>query len=171
MVMSIREWIEKLKDKWSSVGFTCDVCGREVFDYPSPRICSDCQKALLKNEGTVCERCGRATVTEGICTVCKAEMPAFDKGISAYVYHGEAAGVGFSGIKPPFQIRQQTFFLLPEHRRAQLVAHGPVIYNGQESFHLGDTTLEILLPGDMVGSQQFFFKVLISFLSTNFFVF
>lgn len=91
--MSIREWIEKLKDKWSGVGFTCDVCGREVFDYPSPRVCSDCQKALLKNEGTVCERCGRATVTEGICTVCKAEMPAFDKGVSAYVYHGEVAGV------------------------------------------------------------------------------
>ncbi|MBQ8428466.1 MAG: ComF family protein [Clostridia bacterium] len=91
--MKLREWIEKLKDKWQKVGYTCDVCGGEVFDYPTPRLCTDCQAVLIKNERFACEKCGRAAVTEGICAACKAEMPAFDKGFSPYVYHGEVAGV------------------------------------------------------------------------------
>ena len=53
--MKLKELIEKLKSKWQKVGYTCDNCDREVFDYPETRLCEDCESALVKNAKSPCE--------------------------------------------------------------------------------------------------------------------
>lgn len=77
----------------SSRGYTCDVCGREIFDYPSNRLCDDCFASLSKNDGKVCEKCGRQTLSSGICLTCKRELPKFRQGFSPLVYRAESASI------------------------------------------------------------------------------
>ena len=84
---------EKLYNYFSSRGYTCDVCGAEVFEYPNARLCKDCQNALFKNTERVCEKCGRHTLAEGICLTCKREPPKFRTGYSPLVYRGETASM------------------------------------------------------------------------------
>ncbi|MBQ9118208.1 MAG: ComF family protein [Clostridia bacterium] len=91
--MRLKDLLEKLKKKWQDVGYTCDVCDGEIFDYPVSRLCADCKKSLVENDGLACPKCGRATVTEGVCLNCKKKLPLFDKGLSPYVYFDEVAGV------------------------------------------------------------------------------
>ena len=91
--MSVKDWFLKIKEKWENTGYTCDFCDREAFDYPQPRLCEDCQKSLIKNDKNTCEKCGRATVTQGVCLTCKSVAMGFDKGSSPFVYYGETAGV------------------------------------------------------------------------------
>lgn len=69
----------------------CDLCGREVFSYPQPRLCVGCQGKLLFNGGYTCDKCGRATKTEGVCFQCKGNPPAFQKACSPIIYHGDGA--------------------------------------------------------------------------------
>ena len=77
----------------SSRGYTCDVCGAEVFDYLNNRLCDDCLSSLSKNEEKHCEKCGRHTLADGICLTCKREMPKFKQGFSPLIYRGETASV------------------------------------------------------------------------------
>ena len=77
----------------SSRGYTCDVCGREVFDYPNNRLCDDCLGSLSKNDGKLCKKCGRHTLSEGICLTCKREVPKFYQGFSPLIYRAETASV------------------------------------------------------------------------------
>jgi len=72
-------------------GYSCDLCGREVFAYPARRICEPCENKLEENGARVCPKCGRRTVAEGVCLHCKATPPAFYLGCSAFVYDGEVA--------------------------------------------------------------------------------
>ncbi|MBR2903228.1 MAG: ComF family protein [Clostridia bacterium] len=90
--MKLSAWIERLKERWNDHGYTCDLCGAELFSYPQPRLCEACEKSLLSNGNHRCDVCGRATVTEGVCLICKRALPAFDKGCSPLVYHGDTAG-------------------------------------------------------------------------------
>ena len=71
----------------------CDGCGVEVFEYPSVRLCDDCQEKLLKNNGFTCVKCGRATRGEGLCNACKNNPPAFDVGVSALIYFDSTAAL------------------------------------------------------------------------------
>lgn len=41
----------------------------------------------------LCEKCGRKTVSQGVCGTCKRRMPKFEKGVSAFVYKGESASL------------------------------------------------------------------------------
>lgn len=66
--------------------FTCDICGREIFD--GGRLCDKCKKTVEFNEGAVCPLCGRRTSYDFLCLECKAEAPLFDKARSAIVYDG-----------------------------------------------------------------------------------
>ena len=91
--MKLIDLIKQLKRKAQTIGYTCDNCEAEVFDYPAVRLCQACRSALIKNDKYTCEKCGRPTVTEGICLNCKSVLPAFDKGISPFAYHGEVAGL------------------------------------------------------------------------------
>lgn len=73
--------------------FTCDVCKSEVFFYPQTRLCAACERSLAKNDGNTCAKCGRKTVTAGVCLNCKMKPPAFDTGVSPFVYRGKTSGL------------------------------------------------------------------------------
>jgi ComF family protein len=74
-------------------GYTCDRCGREIFTYPHFRLCDDCEKTLSKNQEQTCPKCGRKTVSEGVCLECKSHAPTFEVGYSPFVYHQETASL------------------------------------------------------------------------------
>ena len=90
------EWFERWKKRirgWARTrGFTCDGCGKELFDYPAHRLCGQCENAMRLNDGKLCEKCGRKTLADGICLSCKSRAPRFTKGFSPFVYRGESAG-------------------------------------------------------------------------------
>lgn len=82
-----------LRDRSAARGYTCDACGKEVFEYPAHRLCRECEDGLSFNASRACEKCGRRTLAEGLCLACKAHPPAFTKGLSPFVYIGETAGL------------------------------------------------------------------------------
>lgn len=91
------KFFDNVKDKirlfLNNRGYTCDACGAEVFDYPQSRLCQACEGKLDKNQDKTCIKCGRKTVTDGVCLTCKSALPAFTKGFSPFVYRNEAAAL------------------------------------------------------------------------------
>lgn len=89
------KFVDKTLDKFRLAaggrGYTCDSCGKEIFDYPHERLCPKCLAVLQKIEGEACPKCGRKTCASGRCLECKAKAPLFTRGISPFVYQGEAA--------------------------------------------------------------------------------
>ena len=88
-----RKWIEKIRKRDENVGYTCDACGCEIFAYPSARLCEKCIEELPLNDGCACEKCGRTSVTVGVCLDCKRTLPKFTQGVSAFVYSGKIASL------------------------------------------------------------------------------
>ncbi len=84
-------WLRTLKEASGKHGYTCDCCKGELYDYPLHRLCAACETRLERTAGYVCEKCGRKTVSEGVCLTCKSQLPLFDRGISPYVYRAETA--------------------------------------------------------------------------------
>jgi ComF family protein len=84
-------FFKKLRTYASARGFACDGCKAELFDYPAHRLCDDCYNALEFNDIHTCQKCGRKSVTEGVCLSCKSVLPTFDKGVSPFVYRGTTA--------------------------------------------------------------------------------
>ena len=74
-------------------GYTCDGCGGEIFDYPNKKLCDECESLLERNDKFSCEKCGRKSVTAGVCMLCKREVPKFTRGFSPFVYRGKAASL------------------------------------------------------------------------------
>ncbi len=87
------EIAHKIRMFASKRGYVCDCCGGEVFQYPSQRFCAACQEKMSLNNRFTCQKCGRKTVTEGGCLLCKDELPKFSKGISPFVYEKESAAL------------------------------------------------------------------------------
>ena len=87
----LTKWLNRLREKASARGYTCDICGAELFDYPTHRICQECDGLLVKNDGKTCPKCGRAVVTDGACLACKSNLPSFTAAFSAFPYEGLAA--------------------------------------------------------------------------------
>ena len=88
--MGIREWFDKLRRASLARGYTCDICGRELFDYPNRRLCEGCETKLCRPK-KICPKCGREGVTDGVCLTCKSHAPRFTRGVSPFAYRGEAA--------------------------------------------------------------------------------
>ena len=86
------DFLTKIRKRLLTFGYTCDNCGRELFDYPDHRFCASCEEKMLRVKRT-CPKCGRETVAEGVCLTCKGDMPKFTQGVAAFSYKGEAAGV------------------------------------------------------------------------------
>lgn len=82
----LRERIAKYDDGHN---FTCDVCGREVFE--NERVCAQCKRELPWNNGHVCPICGRKVLEEGVCLECKQKPVGVDMARSAFLHEGEAA--------------------------------------------------------------------------------
>ena len=83
--------LDKFRLLCSDYGYTCDSCGREVFNYPTKRLCDSCEALMERNEGYTCGKCGRHTLSLGPCLSCKKILPLFSKGGSAFIYEGKAA--------------------------------------------------------------------------------
>lgn len=81
---------DKIRAATGERGYTCDVCNREIFDYPVHRLCQNCTGKMPRIE-KFCEKCGRERVAEGICLNCKARKPQFTQGFMPFVYRGGAA--------------------------------------------------------------------------------
>lgn len=84
-----------LKDEWADFvgedGYTCDLCGKEIFSYQDARFCKVCQKEFQPVGKLFCPVCGRKTVAPGVCLTCKQHRPTFDRGVTAYPFEGAAA--------------------------------------------------------------------------------
>ena len=89
----LKNWLQKLVRASGKHGYTCDSCGEELFDYPTRRICNACENRIEKNGKDVCDKCGRKTISGGVCTTCKALMPRFTCGISPLVYRADTAAL------------------------------------------------------------------------------
>ena len=83
--------VEKIRNFSFEHGYTCELCGRELFDYPEHRICKECEKDFWHNDGLTCPKCGRETVSNGVCLLCKSVLPDFDEGASSFTYGGNSA--------------------------------------------------------------------------------
>ena len=88
----IRELINRIRKATCKRGFVCDCCRAELFTYPVPRICKECENELFETPKYHCDVCGRATLTGGICLICKETPPSFI-GLSPFVYIGNTASV------------------------------------------------------------------------------
>lgn len=83
-----KTWYQRLKTRLRLPNFTCDVCGRELFD--GARICSDCI-GRLPYIGICCPLCGRRVKEAGVCVECKARRLAAGKCRSVCTHDGEAS--------------------------------------------------------------------------------
>ncbi len=79
----------KLKKYDDAVNFTCDICGREVFD--GARVCHPCRGSLPRNAQNICPFCGRKVKEEGVCLECKQKPLSVKKARSVFTHDGEAA--------------------------------------------------------------------------------
>lgn len=77
-----------LKSNFFPQDFTCELCGIEIF---GGRLCADCGRGMVYNDGETCPVCGRKTVKNEICPECKAHRPEFKKAVSALCYGGAGA--------------------------------------------------------------------------------
>ncbi len=68
--------------------FTCDICGREVFE--NERVCADCCRRLPHNT-LFCPLCGRKVGEAGLCLDCKQKSLVVKKARSCFLHEGEAA--------------------------------------------------------------------------------
>lgn len=89
----IERFLQTIRRKESRHGYTCDFCGRELFHYPNPRICENCEESFQSPSKTTCAKCGRVTWSDGICLSCKNDLPTFTRGVSAFCYDGTAAAL------------------------------------------------------------------------------
>ena len=84
---AIEKFLQNIRQKLASEGYTCDGCGAEIFSYPTPRLCEECQEKIVRNDGRTCEKCGRPTRVAGVCSTCKETAPAFEGVAAPLVYH------------------------------------------------------------------------------------
>lgn len=90
--MKIKEFIKLLLKKTDEVlcpqHYTCNLCGREIFD--DGDFCDDCKKEVHLNDGIMCLNCGRVTnIPTNRCYSCSGEW-AVDKARSAFLYEDGA---------------------------------------------------------------------------------
>lgn len=85
--------LQKIREYDAKRGYTCDCCGKELFEYPEKRLCDACFQALCLNDGYACIKCGRKTVTEGVCLNCKRMLPHFTRGFSPLNYADKSAAL------------------------------------------------------------------------------
>lgn len=82
----LSHWLKRYDDEHA---FTCDVCGREVFQ--GERVCTVCMGKLPFNDGIVCPLCGRKVKEAGVCLECKKERLHADTARSVLLHEGEGA--------------------------------------------------------------------------------
>lgn len=88
----IKNWANRAREIFFPDAYTCEVCGKEVFDGRS--FCPDCARRLPYNDNTICTKCGRA-IRESypVCVECKADMPLYTAARSAFRYEGDVVNL------------------------------------------------------------------------------
>ena len=84
---TIKQFLQRMRRKLASEGYTCDGCGAEVFAYPEQRLCAECLDKIVRNDGYTCQKCGRPTRVDGVCSTCKENAPAFERAAAPLAYH------------------------------------------------------------------------------------
>ncbi len=113
----LKKWHKALRAFFKDRGFGCELCAAELFDYPTHRLCAECEDKLKRNDGLKCPKCGRRTVAEGVCLDCKSRLPQFTRGFAPFVYRGEAAATvnrmknGRPTLAPYFGERMAEYFV------------------------------------------------------------
>ncbi|MBO5240546.1 MAG: ComF family protein [Clostridia bacterium] len=126
-----RKFLEKLKKADGARGYACDSCGAELFDYPTHRLCGECEEKLLKTGERFCEKCGRQTRAEGVCLTCKTHAPKYTRAFSPFPYLGTAAKLvnrmknGEPRLALYFGERMAEYFLSQTKERELLVLSVP----------------------------------------------
>ncbi len=72
-------------------GYTCQRCKKEIFHFERSCYCEDCENLLWFADDLICPKCGRKTITAGVCLTCKSIPPKFYQGFAPFVYFGETA--------------------------------------------------------------------------------
>lgn len=85
LFQKLRAFVDDYDDKHN---FTCDFCGREVFE--NERVCKACLKSLPFNNGAICPFCGRKVGEAGVCLDCKEKPLGLEKARSIFIHEGEA---------------------------------------------------------------------------------
>lgn len=99
--------MDKLIEETAKIFFPpvqCVVCGKELFFGDSIEffgakrserfLCDDCMQQLPKNDGRVCQKCGRALLTDAdICRTCRGKDYFYDRAFSCFRYEGSVAGM------------------------------------------------------------------------------
>ena len=92
--MGIRELFLRISGRIArydaSHNFTCDLCGREVFE--NERLCNAC-RAELPKIGLCCPFCGRRVLEEGVCLECKKQPLGVAKARSVYCHEEGASAL------------------------------------------------------------------------------
>ncbi len=120
----IKKLLDKIRRGTLTYGYACDICGDEMFDYPARRVCERCE-GKLHPVTAPCPKCGRQRISDGVCLDCKAMLPRFTQGFSAFLYEGEGAAQinrlkgGYPRIAAYFGERVAEAFL-----RAELLEEG-----------------------------------------------
>lgn len=85
----VKKTIDFIKGYDDTHNFTCDICGREVFE--NERVCEKCKKELPYIGDKCCPLCGRKVKEAGICLECKSKPLGTEKARSVFTHEGEAA--------------------------------------------------------------------------------
>ena len=85
---TLKEIFSRFRVTREDVGFGCDFCEAELFDYPKHRLCSSCEENLPLIGENYCTKCGRKATVLGVCTLCKQKAPLFTQAFSLYNYDG-----------------------------------------------------------------------------------
>lgn len=88
LIAKLRESFRKTERTYN---FTCDICGREVFE--NERVCTVCLSLLPWNNEHICPLCGRKVKEEGICLECKQEPLRTDLSRAPLLHEGKAIGL------------------------------------------------------------------------------
>ena len=92
--MGIRELFLRISGRIAeydaSHNFTCDLCGREVFE--NERLCDACRAELPKIE-LCCPFCGRRVRESGVCLECKKQPLGVAKARSVFCHEEGAAAL------------------------------------------------------------------------------
>ena len=77
--------LKTLRETFFPEKLTCSLCRREIFG-DSP-FCKDCLDALPRNDGAICDHCGRKTSARvSYCDSCREKNLSFDVARSPFLY-------------------------------------------------------------------------------------
>ncbi len=102
---------EKLRQYDDAHNFTCDLCGREVFE--NERVCKQCRNTLPWNDKNICPLCGRKVGEAGICLECKKKRLVTDRARSPLLHEGEAARIVHMAKRKKYFCRTAAELMLP----------------------------------------------------------